>query len=108
MVAWVQLVVGVQAARLAGRNGVAAERLLAVMSANGNLTPTMKAMLSGRLKSPPGTDATYDGFLTSQAGIGEKDLALAIGCAAAAGLPTDMLERARDLVRSIMTEDVTR
>jgi hypothetical protein len=42
--------------------------------------------------------------VASQAGIGEKDLALAIDHAAAAGLSTNMIAEARKLVRAIMTE----
>jgi 3-hydroxyisobutyrate dehydrogenase len=104
MVSWVHIVVAVQAARLAGHNGVALDRLCAVMAANGNLTPTMKALLEGKQTSPPGVNADYDAFLASQAGIGEKDVALAIDTSRAAGLPTDWLDRVRERVRPTMTE----
>jgi hypothetical protein len=64
----------------------------------------MKAQLEGKVKSPPGANPDYDAFVTSQAGIGEKDLALAIECGRAAAMNMDVPEEARKHVRSIMTE----
>lgn len=104
LVTWVQIVVGVQAANLSAHYGVSLEKLRSVMGANGNLTPTMGAMLDGKQKVPPGSNPNYDAFVASQAGIGEKDLALAIEHATAAGLKTDMIAEARDLIRATMTE----
>jgi 3-hydroxyisobutyrate dehydrogenase len=107
LVTWVQLVVGVQAANLSAHYGVSLDKLRCVMGANGNLTPTMGAMLEGKQKMSPGSNPDYDAFVASQAGIGEKDLALAIDHAAAAGLTTDMIAEAQKLVRAIMTEPLT-
>jgi 3-hydroxyisobutyrate dehydrogenase len=104
LVTWVQLVIGVQATNLSAHYGVSVDKLRSVMGANGNLTPTMGAMLEGKQKMRPGLNPDYDRFAASQAGIGEKDLALAIDHAAAVGLPTDMIAEARKLVRAIMTE----
>jgi len=104
LVTWVQLVVGVQAVNLSAHYGVSLDKLRSVMRANGNLTPTMGAMLDGKQRMSPGSTPDYDAFVASQAGIGEKDLALALDHAAAAGISTDMIAEARKLVRAIMTE----
>ena len=104
LVTWVQLVVGVQACNLAASYGVSVDKLCSVMRANGNLTPPMSGLLDGKRKLTPGSSTDLDAFLASQAGIGEKDLALALDHAAVAGLSTDMIAEARKLVRPIMTE----
>lgn len=106
MVTWVQIVVGTQAATLAARHGVSYDKLRAVMTANGNLTPTMRAMLDGKAGSTPGEDAARDAFMASQAGIGEKDLQLAIDTGADTGLALDLAATARRLVRAAMTEAI--
>ncbi len=98
LVTWVHIVVGTLAAEIASRHGVPHEMFVGVMQANGNLTPTV----GGLLRSPPGTDPERDVFLESQAGIGEKDLLLAIECGAAAGLDMSMVEQARKQVRPAM------
>ncbi|AMN46247.1 3-hydroxyisobutyrate dehydrogenase [Steroidobacter denitrificans] len=103
LVTWTHLVVGSQAANLAAYHGVTYEKLRRVMTANGNLTPTVTAMLDGKQQSPPGTNPVRDQFLASQAGIGEKDLGLAIDCGKAAGLSVAMMSATRELVRGMMT-----
>ena len=104
LVSWVHLVVGSQAVNLAAHYGVPVEKLRAIMEANGNLTPTTRAFLDGRQTMPPGTSAEFDAFLASQAGIGEKDLALAIETGVAAELNMDMATEARKGVRGMMTK----
>lgn len=103
LVTWTHLVVASQATRLAAHYGVPYESLRRVMAANGNLTPTVAALLDGKHKSPPGANPTHDQFLASQAGIGEKDLGLAIDCGEAASLSLAMISETRSLVRSVMT-----
>ncbi len=103
LVTWVELMVGAQADRIASHFGVPYEMLRTVMKSNGNLTPTMEAFLGGRYKNPPGSNAQYDAFLASQAGIGEKDLELAIGCALAAGVDPEMMRNAQELIRPAFT-----
>ena len=44
-----------------------------------------------------------DRFMASQAGIGEKDLELAIACCESVGIETAMVRETRALVRSVMT-----
>jgi len=102
LVTWMQLLVGMQAASLTEHYAVPYEKLRAVMKANGNLTPTMEAMLDGRAKILPGTNPQYDGFIASQAGIGEKDLALAAECGAAAGLNMGVALQAAEVLRENM------
>ena len=79
-------------------------KLQAVLKSNGNLTPTMGAMLEGKQKMQPGRNPAYDEFVASQAGIGEKDLALAIACGDSVGLNMDMVAEAQKLVRILMTQ----
>lgn len=102
LVSWVHIVAGALAANLAQAHGVPYARLEAVMRANGNLTPTVAALLAGFERDAPGANADYEAFLASQAGIGEKDVALAIECAAAAGLDLALLEAARTQIRPTM------
>jgi 3-hydroxyisobutyrate dehydrogenase len=95
---WVSIVTAAQAFRLAGAAGVNPDALLAVMTRNGNLTPTLKGFTAGRLSGPANA-----AFLESQAGIGEKDLSLAIEFADAVGVQVPMAEPARSGVRAAMT-----
>ncbi len=103
LVSWVHIVTGALAANLAKSHGVPHAELEAVMRANGNLTPTVAGLLSGFERDAPGANADYEAFLASQAGIGEKDVALAIEAAEAAGLDPALLRAARSQIRSTMT-----
>lgn len=105
LVTWVELLVGMQATSLAAHHSVPYEKLRAVMKANGNLTPTMEAMLDARNKVAPGTSPQYDSFIASQAGIGEKDLALAAECGALAGLNMGFANQARAILRASMLRE---
>ncbi len=102
LVSWAHIVVGRLAARLASHYGVPHAQLEAVMRANGNLTPTVAALLTGFERNAPGANAAYEAFVTSQAGIGEKDVALAIECVEAAGLDTTVLTAVRTQIRDTM------
>jgi 3-hydroxyisobutyrate dehydrogenase-like beta-hydroxyacid dehydrogenase len=95
-------VVGMQATALTAHYAVPYEKLRAVMKANGNLTPSMEGLLDGRSKLAPGANPQYDAFVESQAGIGEKDLALAAECGAAAGLDMGVALRAAEVLRENM------
>lgn len=106
LVTWTQIIVGAQAVAIANAGGVAYDKLRGVMQANGNLTPTMGAMLDGKHLSP-GPNPDRDAFLVSQAGIGEKDLALAIETASAVGIDPGMMAEGRRIVRDIMTGNPT-
>jgi len=102
LVTWMQLLVGMQATALTAHYAVPYEKLRAVMKANGNLTPSMEGLLDGRSKLAPGANPQYDAFVESQAGIGEKDLALAAECGAAAGLDMGVALRAAEVLRENM------
>ncbi len=106
MVTWVQIVVGTQAVSLASSHGVPYEKLRTVMTANGNLTPTMRAMLDGRAASPSEPHPARDAFMASQAGIGEKDLQLAIDTGAETGLDMVLAQAASGAVRDAMTQPI--
>lgn len=94
---WVSIVTASQAFRLAAASGVNPDALRAVMTRNGNLTPTLKGFTAGL--SGVGREA----FMESQAGIGEKDLSLAIEFAEAVGVTVPVAEAARIGVRAAMT-----
>ena len=104
MITWVQIVIGTHATNLAALHSVPYEKLLTVLKSNGNLTPTMQAMLEGKQTVQVGQSPAYDEFVSSQAGIGEKDLALAIDCGLSVGLDMTMVKEAQAVVRAAMTE----
>ena len=100
MVTWVQMLIGVQATSMALRSGVQIDQLLGVMKSNGNLTPSMNAIIGGKFLAPP--DPARDEMLASQGGIGEKDLALALQTAKDSGIDTRALEAAQASMREMM------
>lgn len=103
LVSWVHIVTGALTQKLASHYGVPYEKLRRVMSANGNLTPTVGGLLDGFTHSARGEDPDRDGFMASQAGIGEKDLELAIEHGRAAGLDMELVVEAQRRVRATMT-----
>ncbi len=103
MMTWAQLVVGDLVFQMAHNHGIDWEHVKAVTRANGNLTPVTEAFLGGsRSNRATLSDEQWD-FVVSQAGIGEKDLSLAIDACRASGIDTRMIEVARELVRPAMT-----
>ncbi|TXS96106.1 NAD(P)-dependent oxidoreductase [Parahaliea maris] len=101
LVTWVQFMVGSQAVKLASHFGVPFASLNAVMKANGNMTPSMEALLTGQQAVKPGDNPEFDAYMASQAGIGEKDLQVAVECGELAGLNMAMALQARELVRPV-------
>jgi 3-hydroxyisobutyrate dehydrogenase len=99
LVSWVELMVGCQAQRIAEHFEVPYEKLRTVMKANGNLTPGMETLLDTHHEFAKGDKPEYDEFMASQAGIGEKDLALAIECGTTVGLEMNMVRGAQTLIR---------
>ena len=95
---WVSIVAASQAFSLAAASGVDAEALLAVMTRNGNLTPTLKGFTAARKNA-----AAVEAFMESQAGIGEKDLTLAMEFAGAVGVQVPVAAAAQGGVRAAMT-----
>lgn len=106
LVSWVHVVTGRLASDLARRHGVSHAQLDAVMRANGNWTPTSGGLLDGQERNRPGANAEYETFMANQAGIGEKDVTLAIECVRAAGLDPTLLEAARAQIRATMVRTV--
>ena len=100
LVTWVQMVIGLQATVLAIKSGVELEQLLDVMKSNGSLTPSMGAIIGGKFVAP--ADAERDALFTSQGGIGEKDLSLALDTAGDLGIDTGLIAEAKRLVRGLM------
>jgi 3-hydroxyisobutyrate dehydrogenase len=99
LVSWVELMVGCQAQKIAAHFDVPYAKLRTVMKSNGNLTPAMETLLDTHHEFAKGEKPEYDEFMASQAGIGEKDLALAIECGATVGLEMDMVRGAQALIR---------
>lgn len=102
MMTWAQLVVGDLVFQLAESHGVSFEHLQKVTKANGNLTMVTEAFLGGARANPESLTQEHIEFITSQAGIGEKDLALAIEASEASGIDTRIAEVARELLRPVM------
>ncbi len=74
LLSWCEIVAGLEAFALAEAAGVPAEKLIAVMSRNGIMTPPIRIFAGFR--SRPG-DQRWREALAVQARIGEKDLKLA-------------------------------
>jgi 3-hydroxyisobutyrate dehydrogenase-like beta-hydroxyacid dehydrogenase len=102
LITWTQIAVAIQGFGVALRSGVALEQLLGVMKANGNLTPTMGAIIAGKFQAPPSKER--DVLMASQGGIGEKDLQLAIDTARERGIDTGMMEQAQAMIRGLMSD----
>lgn len=101
LVSWVHIVLALQAERLTTHFGVPEAILRRVMQANGNLTPLMGIVLDFARQAREHPDGATGALRASQAGIGEKDLALAIECGEAAGLDMQMARQAKALVRPL-------
>ncbi len=100
LVTWVQMVIGIQGTSLALRSGVEIDQLLTVMKSNGNLTPSMGAIIGGKFQAVPNEERNE--LFASQGGIGEKDLQLALDMAKEQDIDTRMIEQAQLMVRGLM------
>jgi 3-hydroxyisobutyrate dehydrogenase len=96
LVAWCNIMVGIEAANVAEAAGVPIDKLMTVMNRNGNLSPPTQGFLEFR--SNPGDDAKRAHF-ASQAGIGEKDLLLAEALASGADATAPITSRVRTILR---------
>jgi 3-hydroxyisobutyrate dehydrogenase len=101
LVSWVEILVGLEAFRIAEAAGVPTESLLKVMQRNGCLSPPMKAFIEARGKAG---DAEFRDFMTSQAGIGQKDLNLAAGLGRGLGVPNSIATYAGASVYGAITD----
>lgn len=102
MVTWTSIVMTAKLAQLAKGYGVSVDAMKATMRANGNLTPLMDGFLTSAMR-PPVRDPAQEAFRESQAGIGEKDLSLAIGIGEALGLDMSDVSVIRSRVYQAMT-----
>lgn len=102
MMTWTQIVVGYLTWQLSEAYGVSFEHLKKVTKANGNLTMVTEAFLSGAADESTLKNPDHFAFLESQAGIGNKDLQLAIAAGSSAELDMRMIEIAQQLLPEAM------
>lgn len=105
LVTYMELSAAVEAYRLADALGLDHEQLSAVMTNNGNLTPSMRQYIGFRRSGAEmlGKDA----FLATQDGLvilGEKDLALALEAAAESGIAIPITEQVRTRFERVIME----
>lgn len=99
LVSWCGIMLGIEVANVAEASGVPMDKLLTVMKRNGNLTPPMAGFVDFR--NNPG-DAARRAFFASQAGIGEKDLALAEELAAGADAVSPITSHTKTLLKKTL------
>ena len=102
MMTWAQLVIGDITHRLAKSHDITWEHLATVTKANGNLTPTTEAFLSGAQLPREQRSSSHLAFIESQLGIGEKDLSLAIAAGQNAAIDMTVITELRSALRSAM------
>ena len=101
LVAWSQIMLGLEAMDLAEAAGVPIDKLMAVMQRNGKMTPPMQGFIAFR--NNPG-DQTRRDLMAVQAGIGEKDLTLADELGEAVGKPSAIGAGIRHYVKQAILE----
>jgi 3-hydroxyisobutyrate dehydrogenase len=88
--------------RLAEAKGVDSTALRQVMTANGNLTPSMAAFMNYRATGPVHLgDAEFAALQTRMGKLCEKDLDVALELAGDSGLALPATERARALILDV-------
>lgn len=101
LVSWSQIMIGLEAFKMAEAAGVPTEKLLAVMSKNSCLTKPMEGFIMARSKA---TEAETGEMIRSQSGIGEKDLSLAEALAVDAGVDTPIGSFIRAMVKDTLVD----
>ncbi len=101
LIAWSQIMLGLEAMDLAEAAGVPLDKLIAVMQRNGVMTPTMNGFIAFR--NNPGDQANRD-MMARQAGIGEKDLTLADEMGEAVGKPSKIGANLKRYVKQAITD----
>lgn len=96
LVSWSQIMIGLEAFRVAEAAGVPTEKLLTVMQKNGCLTPPMKGFIEFTQQD---LDEEKAAFIASQFGIGDKDLSLAEKLSADAETAAPIASFVRGVVR---------
>lgn len=100
LVSWCEIVVGLEAVKLAESAGISPENLLKLMGTNGILTPPMKIFAGFYIK--PG-DERWAQAVANMAGQGEKDLKLAEQLAREVDTQVPMASFARAIVKEAVT-----
>lgn len=101
LVAWSQIVLGLEAMDMAEAAGVPIDKLIAVMQRNGVMTPPMNGFIAFR--NNPGDQARRD-LMEVQARIGEKDLTLADELGEAVGKPSAIGGNIKGYVRQAIVD----
>ena len=102
-VTWVHVLAIQQAFSLAKAGGVEIEKLLEVMTGNGNLTPVSRAVIEGLVRDGAAMSPERVAFAASQGKIGEKDLELALEFARVGKVELTMASHVRDgILRSML------
>lgn len=99
LVSWSQIMIGLEAFRMAEAAGVPTDKLLTVMKKNGCLTPPMGGFIQMRARA---SEPEIAELIASQSGIGEKDLSLAEALGASAGAPTPIGTFIRSTLRNTL------
>ncbi|MDB5583536.1 MAG: hypothetical protein JWR80_8712 [Bradyrhizobium sp.] len=101
LVTYLEFLAATEADRLARRTGLDPSLLLAVLTANGNATPTMQAMMKNRVTAAVDMTGARRTALEGFAAIGEKDLDCALEVAAEVGLDLPGAAVARQRIRDV-------
>ncbi len=96
LVSWSSIMISLEAVAIAEAAGVPMDKLLTVMKRNGVMTPPGQGFVEFRNNRG---DEAKKAMFAVQAGIGQKDLALAVQLADEAGAPSPIAAFARDLVK---------
>src|SRR5690606_40313531 len=96
LVSWSQIIIGLEAFRMAEAAGVPTEKLPTGMKKNGCLTPPKGGFAQMR---PRATEPDMAELIRSQSGIGVKDLSLAEELGSSAGTPTPVGSFIRGIIK---------
>ncbi len=101
LVSWCEIMLGLEAVEIAEAAGVPIDKLLTVMKRNGVMSPPMQGFIAFR--QDPGDQQRRD-MMKVQAGIGEKDLALADELAKGVGAPSPITSHVRNFVKQAVLD----
>lgn len=101
LVAWGEILLGIEAVEIAQAAGVPLDKLMTVMNRNGNMSPPMQGFIN--FLRDRGSDTMRD-LIRVQAGIGQKDLALAEQLAEQVGQQPRIAGHMRGFVKDVILE----
>jgi 3-hydroxyisobutyrate dehydrogenase len=102
LVSWCEIVIGLEAVRLAQASGVSVDNLTVLMGENGVLTPPMKIFAQFATHTP--TDRSFQNAMRNNAVVGEKDVRLAVELGRKAGIVLPMGQLIQSLVPPSLEE----